>query len=155
MRHGDDAPNTEHWTNRVVLDSMPRPTLKIDWTDTMEQMPLVRKHVGERLSDIAVWNGVVYLAGQIPNVTVGSDIATQTQEVLHIIDSLLDEAASSKRSILFAQIYLRTSEDFSEMNRVWDLWVPAGNAPPRATVQAQAMRLGVDVEIVVTAALEG
>ena len=39
------------------------------------------------------------------------------------------------------------------MNRVWDAWVPAGHAPPRATVQAHLARPGWLIEIVVTAAV--
>ena len=41
---------------------------------------------------------------------------------------------------------------FGEMNQVWDEWVPAGNAPPRATVQALLADPAMLVEIVVVAA---
>ena len=39
------------------------------------------------------------------------------------------------------------------MNEVWDAWVPAGNAPPRATVQAALAKPQWKIEIVVTAAV--
>ena len=41
-----------------------------------------RRHVGARLSETAIFNGTVYLAGQIPENSPGADIKTQTQEVL-------------------------------------------------------------------------
>lgn len=41
------------------------------------------------------------------------------------------------------------------MNEVWDGWVPAGDAPPRATVQAALAKPEWRIEIVVTAALRG
>jgi enamine deaminase RidA (YjgF/YER057c/UK114 family) len=39
------------------------------------------------------------------------------------------------------------------MNEVWDAWLPAGHAPPRATVQAALAKPGWRVEMVVTAAV--
>jgi enamine deaminase RidA (YjgF/YER057c/UK114 family) len=39
------------------------------------------------------------------------------------------------------------------MNEVWDAWVQAGNAPPRATVQAALADPTYLIEVVVTAAL--
>jgi len=36
---------------------------------------------------------------------------------------------------------------------VWEAWVSAGNAPPRATVQAQLAKPAWKIEVVVTAAL--
>jgi enamine deaminase RidA (YjgF/YER057c/UK114 family) len=39
------------------------------------------------------------------------------------------------------------------MNAVWEAWLPAGNAPPRATVQANMAKPEWRVEMVVTAAL--
>ncbi len=39
------------------------------------------------------------------------------------------------------------------MNEVWEAWLPAGHAPPRATVQATLARPGWKVEMVITAAL--
>ena len=38
------------------------------------------------------------------------------------------------------------------MNAVWDAWVPAGHAPPRATVQAALADPSWRIEVVATAA---
>ena len=111
-----------------------------------------RFDVGPRLSEMAIHNGVVYLAGQVAeDATQG--IAGQTQQVLAEIDALLAHAGSDKAKILRAEIFLKDLQDFEAMNRVWDAWVPAGDAPPRATVQAHLARPGWLIEIVVTAAV--
>ncbi|MCW7536383.1 RidA family protein [Aquabacterium sp. A7-Y] len=113
---------------------------------------VTRFHVGPRLSEMAVHNGTVWLAGQVPdNETL--DIRGQTAEVLGMVDRLLAEAGTDKRHMLMAQIFLADLADFAGMNEVWDAWVPAGHAPPRATVQAALARPGWRIEVVVTAAL--
>lgn len=111
-----------------------------------------RFDVGTRLSEMAIHNGVVYLAGQVADdATQG--IAGQTQQVLGGIDALLARAGTDKSKILRAEIFIKDLQDFEAMNRVWDAWVPEGNAPPRATVQANLARPAWLIEIVVTAAL--
>jgi enamine deaminase RidA (YjgF/YER057c/UK114 family) len=112
-----------------------------------------RVNVGPRLSDVAIHKGVAYLAGQVPNTTRQQPIAAQVAEVLHIIELLLKECGSAKDQILSTLIFLRRTEDFSIMNEIWDAWVAAGAAPPRATMQANAMNPAIDVEIIVTAAV--
>jgi len=69
------------------------------------------------------------------------------------VDALLARAGSDKSRILMAQIYLADLVDFDGMNAVWDAWVSAGNAPPRATVQAALAKPGWKIEVVVTAAV--
>lgn len=111
-----------------------------------------RFDVGARLSDMAIHNGTVYLAGQIPE-DASLDIQGQTAQVLAAVDALLERAGTDKSRILMAQIFLPDLNDFAGMNAVWDAWVPAGNAPPRATVQAALAGPGWRIEMVVTAAL--
>jgi enamine deaminase RidA (YjgF/YER057c/UK114 family) len=111
-----------------------------------------RFDVGARLSEMAVHNGTVYLAGQIADDAT-QDIAGQTRQVLAAVDALLARAGSDKSRILMAQIYLADLADFDGMNAVWDAWVSAGHAPPRATVQAALAKPGWKIEVVVTAAV--
>ena len=95
-----------------------------------------RFDVGPRLSEMAVHNGVAYLAGQVPED--GSlDIVGQTREVLQAIDALLARAGTDKSRILQAIVYLADMADFQGMNQAWDEWVAPGDAPPRATVEAR------------------
>jgi len=114
-------------------------------------MTVQRLHVGKRLSEVAIHNGTVYLAGQIAEDAT-QNIEGQTREVLGHIDRLLAEAGSSKEHILSCQIYIADVKDFEGMNAVWDAWVAAGNTPPRATVEAKLARPELLVEIIIVAA---
>ncbi|MBN8261207.1 MAG: RidA family protein [Xanthomonadales bacterium] len=109
-----------------------------------------RIDAGPRMSEACIHDGLVYLAGQIPE-TPGADIEIQTREVLAAIDDLLAQAGSDKTRILRAQVYLADVADFAGMNRVWDAWVVPGQAPARATVEARLANPAWKVEIVVTA----
>lgn len=115
-------------------------------------MSIQRFHVGKTLSEIAIFNGVAHLAGQIADDTTHG-IEGQTREVLGHVDRLLVEAGSDKTRILMCQIFIADIKDFEEMNKVWNAWVPAGHAPPRATVEAKMVRPDLLVEMVVTAAI--
>jgi enamine deaminase RidA (YjgF/YER057c/UK114 family) len=117
-------------------------------------MSISRSYVGARLSEIAVYNRTVYLAGQVAD-DVTLDVAGQTAQVLGHIDRLLAEVDSDKTQLLSVQIYIAEMNDFDEMNRVWDAWVPVGHAPPRATVQARLANPAGRVEIVAVAAQRG
>jgi len=111
-----------------------------------------RFDVGARLSEMAIHNGVVYLAGQIPEDS-NLDIEGQTLEVLEAIDRLLARAGTDKSKLLMVQIFLVDLKDFEGMNRVWDQWVVPGHTPPRATVQANLASSNWRLEVVATAAL--
>jgi enamine deaminase RidA (YjgF/YER057c/UK114 family) len=111
-----------------------------------------RFEVGPRMSEMAVHNGTVYLAGQVAH-DGSQDIGGQTRQVLERIDALLARAGSGKGRILMAQIFLADLNDFAGMNAVWDSWVVPGQTPPRATVQAALARPEWKIEIVITAAV--
>ena len=111
-----------------------------------------RFDVGARLSEMAVHNGVCYLAGQVA-ADGAQDISGQTRQVLAAIDALLARAGSSKSQLLRVEIYIKDLADFAAMNAVWENWLPAGHAPPRATVQANLAQPQWRVEMVVTAAV--
>lgn len=110
-----------------------------------------RFHLGKRMSEMTVYNGVAYLAGQVSG-NLSGDIKQQTADVLASIDKLLAEAGSDKKRILRAEIFLKDIADFASMNMVWELWVPEGHTPARATVQAAMYHPDCRVEILITAA---
>ncbi len=111
-----------------------------------------RFDVGPRLSEMAIHNGTIYLAGQVPDDD-SLGIEGQTRQVLAAIDTLLARAGSDKTKLLMVQIFIADLADFEGMNRAWDAWVPEGHTPPRATVQAKLARPGWKIEIVATAAV--
>lgn len=114
---------------------------------------ITRYNAGKRYSDIAVFQNVAYLAGQVPENSLDGDIRAQTTDVLAQIDQLLAMAGTDKSKILRCQIFLADLADVNGMNAVWDAWVAPGNAPPRATVQAAMVDPKYRIEIVITAAI--
>lgn len=116
-------------------------------------MKIQRINVEDRYSDIAIFNDVVYLAGQVAN-DLSQNIQGQMREILTSINHLLTQANSDKSRILMAQVYLADMSDYAGMNEIWDLWVSdiKGHAPPRATVQALLANKKYKVEVVVIAA---
>ena len=118
----------------------------------VENNSITRFHVGARLSESAVFNGVVYLAGMVPEAG-DTDIEGQTRDVLNQIEQRLREAGSDKSRLLRVQIYLSNIDDIQAMNTVWDAWVTPGNTPPRATVEARLANPNYKIEVVATAAV--
>lgn len=114
-------------------------------------MTIQRFHVGPRLSDMAVHNGTIYLAGQVADDT-SQDMAGQTKQILATVDRLLMEAGSDKTKILSTTIYVTDMAEFPAMNAAWDAWVVPGATPPRATVEAKLAKPAYKVEIQVIAA---
>lgn len=116
-------------------------------------MNITRIRVGERLSEVCIFNNVAYLAGQVPENSLDENIEAQTREVLDLVEQLLVEIGSHKTNILQTQIFLKNIEDIHSMNKVWDGWIPKGHTPARATVQAKLADARWLIEIVVVAAL--
>lgn len=114
-------------------------------------MSIQRFHIGARLSEMAVHNNTVYLAGQVAE-DASLDITGQTEQVLAAIDKLLAEAGSDKSKILSTTIYIADMADFPAMNAIWDNWVVSGHTPPRATVEATLAKPAYKVEIQLIAA---
>ena len=115
-------------------------------------MTIQRHNVGKRLSEIVVHNGVAYLAGEVPDDTT-KDVTGQTAEVLAKIDKLLKQVGSDKTKILSAQIFLPDMKDFAGMNVAWEAWIPAGQTPARATIEAKLANPALKVEIMCIAAI--
>jgi len=109
-----------------------------------------RINIGPRMSEAVIYNGTVWLAGQIGE---GATVAEQTADVLRQIDALLAEAGTSKENIVQAIIWLADMADFAEMNSAWDAWVPQGHTPARATGEAKLAAPQYKVEIIITAAI--
>jgi enamine deaminase RidA (YjgF/YER057c/UK114 family) len=119
-------------------------------------MTIERRNVGKRLSDLVIYapppgGRLVYLAGQVAEQRK-ADITLQTRSVLAQIDRLLGEAGTDKTKILSATIYLADMGDYQAMNAVWDEWVPQGETPARATVEAKLAHPDYRVEMQIVAA---
>ena len=113
-------------------------------------MNIQRFDPGARMSQAVVYNGFVFLAGQVGD---GASVAEQTKDILASIDALLARAGSDKTKILSATIWLTDMSTFGEMNAAWEAWVPAGQAPARATVESKLAAEAYKVEIGIIAAV--
>jgi enamine deaminase RidA (YjgF/YER057c/UK114 family) len=115
-------------------------------------MTIKRLHVGPRLSQVAIHGNTVYTAG-IVAADPTADAAGQTRQILSQIDGYLEEAGTDRTKMLNVTIWLADIKDFAAMNSVWDAWIPKGNTPPRACVEAKLAAPQYKVEIRVLAAI--
>jgi enamine deaminase RidA (YjgF/YER057c/UK114 family) len=116
-------------------------------------MALKRIGAGNRMSRAVIHGNKVYLAGFTPDKALGKSVAEQTEDILAQIDDVLKQAGTDKTNIIKANIWLTDMKTFADMNSVWDKWVVSGQAPARATVEAALAAPGIDVEIMVEAAI--
>ena len=114
-------------------------------------MGITRNHSNQRMSQIVIYGDTVYLAGQVAKDS-SADISVQTRQTLETIDELLAEAGSEKSKILSAQVWLASIGHYTEMNQVWDAWIPEGSAPARACIEARLATPEYLVEIGIIAA---
>ena len=116
-------------------------------------MALKRIGAGNRMSDAVIHGDKIYLSGYVAEKTVGKSVKEQTKDILDQIDATLKEAGTDKTKVLKANIWLTDIKTWSQMNEVWDAWVVPGQTPARATVESKLAAPGLDVEIMVEAAL--
>lgn len=114
-------------------------------------MSIERSGTNERSSKIVKHNGVVYLSGQVGD---GESIQEQALDCLSRVDTLLEQAGSSREHMLSAVVWLSDMSYFAEFNEIWNEWVPTGFAPARACGEAKLAREILKVEVIVTAAYE-
>jgi enamine deaminase RidA (YjgF/YER057c/UK114 family) len=116
-------------------------------------MSITRIGVGKRMSEAVIHGGKAYLSGFVADKTAGKSVKEQTADILSQIDATLAKAGTDKTKILKANIWITDMATFSQMNEAWDAWVPQGHTPARATVEAKLAAAGLDVEIMVEAAI--
>jgi enamine deaminase RidA (YjgF/YER057c/UK114 family) len=116
-------------------------------------MAFKRIGAGNRMSDAVIHGDKIYLSGYIAETTVGKSVKEQTQDILGQIDETLKQAGTDKTRIIKANIWLTDIATWAEMNEAWDAWVVPNQAPARATVEARLAGPGLDVEIMVEAAI--
>lgn len=113
-------------------------------------MSVRRIDVGPRMSQVVIHGNTAYLAGQVGE---GKTVGEQTKDILATVDALLAKAGTDKTKILQAIIWLSDMSTFAEMNKEWDVWVPQGHTPARATGETKLAGPEYLVEIIITAAI--
>ena len=116
-------------------------------------MSIKRIGSGKRMSEAVIHGGKAYLAGFVAEKTVGESVKEQTADILAQIDATLKQAGTDKTKILKANIWLTDIRTCAQMNEAWDAWVVVGQTPARATVKSKLAAPGLDVEIMVEAAI--
>ena len=115
-------------------------------------MTIKRINPGPRLSSAVVHGDTVYVAGTVADDTK-ADAKGQTEQILAQIDGLLAKAGSDKTRILWANVWVTSMSDFAAMNEAWVAWIPKGQTPARATVEAKLAAPAYKVEIACVAAV--
>ncbi len=111
---------------------------------------IIRTEAGPVLSKAVEYHGFVYTAG-VTARDLSADVREQTTDVLAQIDALLEQHGTDTTRMLQAQIWLKDIRDRDVMNEVWKAWLPSGQAPVRACVQANMADPRHLVEIMITA----
>jgi 2-iminobutanoate/2-iminopropanoate deaminase len=97
-------------------------------------------------------NGLIFVSGQgatnpKTGQLAGSDIESQTEQVLHNINAILRAAGSDLDHVLRCNVYLIDIAEFARMNAVYSRMF-GDNRPARTTVQVSALPgPGLRVEI--------
>jgi 2-iminobutanoate/2-iminopropanoate deaminase len=97
-------------------------------------------------------NGLIFVSGQgatdpKTGQLAGSDIESQTEQVLHNINAILRAAGSDLNHVLRCNVYLTDIGEFARMNAVYSRMF-GDNRPARTTVQVSALPgAGLRVEI--------
>jgi 2-iminobutanoate/2-iminopropanoate deaminase len=102
-------------------------------------------------SQAVVWNGLVFLSGQIPldpatGQIVEGSIAEQTTRVLENLRAVLEASGSSLEKVLKTTVFIKNMSDFPQMNEVYARYFPS-TPPARSTVEAARLPRDVQVEI--------
>lgn len=113
---------------------------------------------GGHYSHVAVANGMVYLAGQLPITASGEKLVDapfeqQAGQVLANVRTLLEGAGSGIAQLVQVRVYLDDIANWPAFNAVYAQW--AGDArPARAIVPTGPLHFGLKVEVEAVATLK-
>lgn len=110
-------------------------------------------------SQAVLANGFAFLSGQIPldpatGQLIDGDTAAQTRRVLDNLKAVLEACGSSLDRVVKTTVYLKTMDDFQQMNDVYKKYFPA-EPPARATIEAARLPRDVRIEIDCIAVADG
>ncbi|QOT19003.1 hypothetical protein HMI59_09540 [Paenarthrobacter sp. YJN-5] len=88
--------------------------------------------------------GILYVSGQLPidpltgQVASPGDVKAQTHQVIANLSAILEAAGASLQNVLKSTVYLRSIEDFPDMNRVYGSYFDSV-LPARSCVAVSAL----------------
>ena len=102
-------------------------------------------------SQATLVNGTLYISGQIP-VDPESDklvegIQKETHQVMKNLKAILTAADMDFSNAVKASIFLKSMDDFAEVNEIYASYFEKEIYPARETVQVSCLPKNVDVEI--------
>ena len=121
----------------------------------MEKNPVTTdrapKAIGPYSQGMATSQGFVFTAGQIPidpatGEIPGSDIATQTRQVLENVKAVLEAGGSGLDSVIKTTVFMKDLGEFAAMNEVYATYFRE-SPPARSTVEVSRLPRDVRVEI--------
>lgn len=96
-------------------------------------------------------NKTLFISGQLPvdaetGMLSGDNVNDQTKQVLKNIGIILEEAGYSYSDVVKSTCFLKTMDDFKEMNSVYAEYY-SENPPARAAFAVKELPLGALIEI--------
>jgi 2-iminobutanoate/2-iminopropanoate deaminase len=95
---------------------------------------------------------LLFVSGQIPidpstgKLIDDTSIQAQTRRVVQNLIAIVEAAGGSAQSIVKTTVFLRSMNDFTEMNAVYSLFF-SSTPPARSTVEAARLPRDVSIEI--------
>lgn len=115
-------------------------------------MTTIRRYgTSRRYADVVIHGGVARWVEVADDTSL--DARGQIAQVLAQVDATLAAIGSDRARLLQVLVYVADDADRESFNALWDAWVPEGEAPVRAMVQA-GLGGACRVELVVTAAAD-
>jgi reactive intermediate/imine deaminase len=100
----------------------------------------------------------LFVTGQMPtspetHAVVGTDVATQTRQVMANLSTVLAAAGLGLDRTVFARVYLADfARDYAPMNEVWRSLFAPGRLPARTCIGVTGLAVGALVEVDLVAA---
>ncbi|RZM24923.1 MAG: RidA family protein [Pedobacter sp.] len=102
-------------------------------------------------SQATLVNGTLYISGQIPvdpeSGKLVEGIQKETHQVMKNLKAILTAADMDFSNAVKASIFLKSMDDFAEVNEIYASYFENEIYPARETVQVSCLPKNVDVEI--------
>ncbi|MDO5510344.1 MAG: RidA family protein [Weeksellaceae bacterium] len=105
-----------------------------------------------------IHNGLIYISGQIPvdpatGEIVSDDVKDQAHQVMKNLGAILQESGSGYHMVIKSSIFLKSMDDFADINQIYGQYFQGENLPARETVEVSRLPKDVKIEISMIAAL--
>lgn len=105
-------------------------------------------------SNAVKYGNLLFVSGQTGD-DPASSVAQQTRQAMDYIKAIVEAAGSTMDDIIKCQIFIRTQDDFAEMNEVYRTYFDAEKGyPARICTYGAKLYDGLAVEITCVAAVE-